>query len=643
MDWLEERLAKLPTAPGVYLMKDRQGEVVYVGKAVNLKSRVRSYFNRTGDPRAFIPLLEGLLGEIETVVVASEKEALLLENELIKRHKPRFNVQLRDDKNFICLRLDPRPDYPRLEVVRSFKNDGARYFGPYASASSIRETLRIINRYFQLRTCSDHVLANRKRPCLLFQIGRCPAPCVNPIPRADYHRNVEAVTLFLEGKASALVEDLRVRIKHAAGELRFEDAARLRDQLFAIERSLERQRIAVTEAIDQDVFAYYREGERLLFYVLYVRQGRISGGQAFPFSGQEFPTEELLDSFASLYYDHENLVPDQVLLPLALEGGTEALEQVLTERKGARVRVLIPKRGDRHELIALAKKNAEQAFVDRRHSREETDAILARLQTRLHLSKLPWRMECYDISHFQGSAIVASQVAVTGGEVDKARYRRFKIKSVTGQDDFASMHEVLTRRLKGGLHAGDLPDLIVVDGGKGQLASAHAAMKDLGIEGIDLVGLAKSRDEDTPEDRTSKTQKSNERVFLLHRKDPIVLAQNSAELFMLTRMRDEAHRFAITFQQKLMRGRNFRSVLEDIPGVGEGRKKSLLKAFGSLKRVREATIEQLTDVVGPSLAERIHGSLHGEPPDLEEEAVVRDGSLEDAVAESAPPNSHSPE
>lgn len=641
MDWLEERLAKLPTEPGVYLMKDRHGDVIYVGKAVNLKSRVRSYFNRTGDTRAFIPLLDSLLGDIETVVVTNEKEALLLENELIKRHKPRFNVQLRDDKNFICLRLDPRPDYPRLEVVRSFKNDGARYFGPYASASSIRETLRTINRYFQLRTCTDHVLHNRKRPCLLFQIGRCPAPCVNPIPREAYHRNVEAVTLFLEGKASALVEDLRVRIKQAAGELRFEDAARLRDQLFAIERSLERQRVAVTEAVDQDVFAYHREGERLLFYVLYIRKGRISGGQAFPFTGQEFPTEELLASFASLYYDHENLIPDQVLLPLELDGGTDAFEQVLSERKGQRVRVRIPKRGDRHELIALAKKNAEQAALDRSRTREENEAILARLQTRLHLSKLPWRMECYDISHFQGAAIVASQVAVTGGEVDKARYRRFKIKSITRQDDFASMHEVLTRRLKAGLSDGDLPDLIVIDGGKGQLASAHAALRDLGIEGVDMVGLAKSRDEDTPQDRTAKTQRSPERVFLLHRKDPIVLAQNSAELFMLTRMRDEAHRFAITFQQNLMRRRNFRSILEDIPGVAEGRKKSLLKAFGSLKRVREATIEQLTDVVGPTLAERIHGYLHGEPPDLEEEEVVRESSLEDAVA-SAPANSTHP-
>jgi excinuclease ABC subunit C len=630
---LEEKIANLPTGPGVYIMRDRQAEIVYVGKAVNLRSRVRSYFSKTGDTRAFVPLLDTLLGDLETVLVSNEKEALLLENELIKRHKPRFNVQLRDDKNFICLRLDTSQDYPRLEVVRRFKNDGARYFGPYSSASSIRETLRIVNRYFQLRTCTDHVLHNRKRPCLLHQIGRCPAPCVNPIPREEYHHHVDEVGLFLEGKGGELIDGLKSRMKRASGELKYEEAARVRDQLFAIERSLERQKIAITEPIDQDVFGVYREGDRILFYVLYVRQGRLNGGQAFPFTGQEFPTEELLASFVNLYYDHENVVPDQVLLPLEPEGELEALEAVLAERRGARVKVLVPKRGERLELVEMARQNAEQAFADRKRSKDETEAVLEKLRQRLHLTRLPRRMECFDISHFQGAAIVASQVAVTDGEVDKARYRRFKIKTLEHQDDFAAMHEVLTRRLKAGLKEGDLPNLIVIDGGKGQLASAHAAVRDLGIEGVELVGLAKSRDEDTPLDRTRKTEKSPERLFLVHRKDPIVLAQNSAELFMLTRMRDEAHRFAITFQQKLMRKRNFRSVLEDIPGVGEGRKKLLLRQFGSLKRVREATIEELADAVGPAIAERIHGYLHGTPPEPEDEEVVRDASLEDAAAE----------
>src|SRR5688572_28704825 len=275
---LQDKIAHLPTEPGVYLMKDRSGEVIYVGKAINLRARVRSYFNRGGDDRAFIPLLDRILGDVETVLVTNEKEALLLENELIKKHEPRFNVKLRDDKNFICLRFDTRQDYPRMEIVRGIQKDGAQYFGPYSSASSIRETLRIINRYFQLRTCSDHVLQNRRRPCLLHQIGRCPALCVYEVPREEYHHGVNEAVLFLEGKANELVARLRLRMQAAANELRFEEAARIRDQLFAIERSLERQKIATTELIDQDVFGLYREGDRLLIYVLFVRQGRITGG-----------------------------------------------------------------------------------------------------------------------------------------------------------------------------------------------------------------------------------------------------------------------------------------------------------------------------------------------------------------------------
>jgi len=637
---VEEKLENLPVAPGVYIMKDRAGEIVYVGKAINLRSRVRSYFTRTGDTRAFVSLLDRVLGDLETVIVTSEKEALLLENELIKKHKPRFNVRLRDDKNFICLRIDAHHPYPRLEVVRRFKNDGAHYFGPYSSASSIRETMRTINRFFGLRTCSDHVLVNRKRPCLLFQIGRCPAPCVKPIPQEQYRRSVDEVVLFLEGRATELVDSLRLRMKEAAKALRFEEAARLRDQLFAIERSLERQKVAIGEPLDLDVFGLYREADRLLFYILYLRQGRITGGQSFPFSDQEFPDDELLPSFVNLYYDQENFVPNEVLLPLEFEG-MESLAELLSERKGAKVKLLVPKRGEKVELVGMAQKNAEQSFQERKRSKDETVAILERLQARLQLSKPPRRMECYDISHFQGASIVASQVAATDGELDKARYRRFKIKGLEGQDDFASMHQVLTRRLTRGLEAGELPDLIVIDGGKGQLASAYAAMKDLGVEGVDMVGLAKSRELDTGGDRAAPSARSPERIFLINRKDPIILSQNSAELFMLTRLRDEAHRFAITFQQKLMRKRNFRSVLEDIPGVGEGRKKALLKHFGSLKRVKEAALEELAEVegMGLALAERVHSFLHNAPlePEGGETAeatdAVREASLEDASLE----------
>ncbi|NVJ06652.1 excinuclease ABC subunit UvrC [Myxococcus sp. AM001] len=625
---LLEKLDALPTGPGVYLMKDRRGQVIYVGKAINLRSRVRSYFNRTGDTRVFVSLLDQLLGDLETVLVSNEKEALLLENELIKKHRPRFNVLLKDDKQFISLRLDRAQAYPRLEVVRKYERDGARYFGPYSSAGAIRETLRVVNRFFRLRTCTDHVLANRKRPCLLHQIGRCPAPCVYPVPQEDYHRSVDEVVLFLEGKAGELVEGLRLRMKRAAQELKFEEAARLRDQLSAIERSLERQKVATTDFKDQDVFAFHREGDRILFYVLWVRQGRLNGGQAFPFGSQEFPDEELIASFVNLYYDQGSFVPEEVLLPLELEDGTGGLEALLTERKGERVRVQVPKRGEKLDLVKMAAKNAEQAFVERRRTKDETDTVLSRLQQRLGLRNFPRRMECFDISHFQGSAIVASQVAVTDGDADKSRYRKYKIKTLEKQDDFASMYEVISRRLKRGLEEQDLPDLLVIDGGKGQLASAHAAMKDVGVESVDVVGLAKSRDLEVF-DRDAESARSPERVFVVGRKDPIVLSQNSAELFMLTRMRDEAHRFAITYQKQVLRKSRVRSALEDIPGVGETRRKQLLRHFGSLKRVGDASIEELAEVVGPAMAERVHAGLHGHPEE-DAEDPVREASLDDA-------------
>jgi excinuclease ABC subunit C len=642
---LEEKLERLPAEPGVYLMKDARGEVIYVGKAVNLRSRVKSYFGRSSDTRAFVPILEGVLHDVDTVLVSNEKEALLLENELIKRHQPRFNVLLKDDKNFICLRLDPAAEWPRLEVVRHFKRDGALYFGPYASASSIRETLRTINRYFQLRTCSDHTLHHRKRPCLLYQIGRCPAPCVYDVSREEYAQSVREVALFLEGKGSELLEALTERMKNAADVQRYEQAARLRDQLFAIERSLERQKIATTEPIDQDVFGFHREADRLVIYVLYVRQGRLNGGQAFPFTGQEFPDEELLASFVNLYYGQGNVLPDEVLLPLRPEGGVESLAELLTEKRGRRVRVLIPQRGEKLRLVEMSAANARQAMVDQRRSRDELEGVLDRLRDRLHLSRPPRRIECFDISHFQGSSIVASQVAMSDGELDRARYRHFRIKSVQVQDDFASMYEVVGRRLRRGLAEGELPDLLVIDGGKGQVASARAAMKDAGVQ-LDVVGLAKSRELEV-DDQAGATARSPERVFLPERKDPIVLPQNSPELFLLVRIRDEAHRFAITYQQKLMRRRNFRSVLEDIPGVGEGRKKALLRAFGSLKRIREASIEELAAEagLGTTLAERIHAHLHASEKELRREVsagqvdedAVREASLEDAAAVERPP------
>ncbi len=635
---LEARLDALPNRPGVYLMKDTSGTIIYVGKAVNLRNRVRSYFNRSSsDSRAFVQLLDRVLGDIGTVVVNSEKEALLLENELIKKHRPRFNVQLRDDKNFLCIRLDPAQRYPRLETVRRPLRDHARYFGPYVSASSIRETLRVVNKFFQLRTCSDHALETRQRPCLLHQIGRCPAPCVKPIDPAEYRKNVDAVVLFLEGRSGPLIESLRGRMKQAATKLEFEEAARLRDQVIALERSLERQAIATTDSVDQDVFGLYREADRITIYALYVRGGRIKDGRAHHFAS-EFPDEELIASFVNQYYADENFVPAEVVVRFA-PTESDALGELLTERKGERVRVVVPQRGDKVELLKLAEKNAERSFSERARTRDEVEQVLGRLKDRLGLRKLPHRMECFDISHSQGTSIVASQVTSIDTEAEPSMYRRYRLKTVTQNDDFASMHEILSRRFKRGLAENDLPDLVVIDGGKGQLASAAAAMKDLGVEGVDLVSLAKSRDLDVL-DRDAESKRSPERVFVLGRKDPIVLPQNAPELFALTRLRDEAHRFAITYQRKVSRKRGLTSELDSIPGVGVARRTALLTHFGSLKQLREASVDEIAEVegVGPAVARTLHAYLH-EPRRVAEEEdddAVRLASLEDAEPKDAP-------
>ncbi len=618
---VRDKLDHLPTEPGVYLMKNREGEIVYVGKAINLRSRVRSYFTR-GDDRAFVALLDEILGDIEVIVVRNEKEALLLESELIKKHKPRYNMQLRDDKSFICLRLDQTAAWPRLEIIRSAQlqrkkgqprviptgiaHDRAHYFGPYSSATSIRETLRLIHRHFRIRNCSDSQMEDcrrKKRPCLQYQIGRCPGPCIQAITEEEYCQNVQEVILFLKGKEATVLERIHQRMNEASDKLEFELAARFRDQIRAIENSLERQRTVSAEDIDRDVVGFYREADRLVVYLLFIRSGRLLGGRTFPSNGQEFPIEELLSSFVDLYYNGDTLLPDEILLPVELEDA-QACETWLSEKRGQKVRVLTPKRGAKAELVELANKNAETSFHENRHSKEELAAMLGRLQKSLGLSRLPHTTECFDISLFQGNSAVGSKVRFLDGEPDKAGYRRFRIKTVKGTDDFAMLYEVLRRRIA----QGDLPDLLVIDGGKGQLASAAAALQDANVR-ADLVSLAKSRV--LAGKMTEPVKRSLERVFVLGRKDPVLLPPDSPELFLLQRLRDEAHRFAIRYHRLLRNRRTLHSLLEDIPGVGSVRRKALLSHFGSLKHLREANPLQISEVegIGPSLAEQIYSAL----------------------------------
>src|SRR3954470_24730556 len=492
---LQQKLATLPTQPGCYLMKDKAGAVVYVGKALNLRARVGQYFQeRSGDTRAFIPFLEDLLGDIEVMITRSEKDALLLENELIKKHRPRFNIKLRDDKNFISLRLSTTHPYPRLEVVRRGEKDGARYFGSSASASSIRETLSIVNRHFQLRTCTDSVMQNRRRPCLQYQIKRCPAPCVYAVPQDEYRRSADEVALFLEGKADELTSQLHGRMKDAAGKLEYERAAQLRDQLHAIDRSLQKQRTVLGDQLDEDVLGFHREGPALEIHLLFFRSGRLVGGRSFGFSRQEFPTEELLESFLDQYYESGAFIPKELLLPLHL-GDAATREVWLSEKKGERVHVHVPERGEKVRLVEMAMENARQSHEEKARTRKSQMEALTRLQSRLRLPRLPRRIECYDISTFQGQLTVGSQVVFTDGEPDKSGYRLFKVRGEAAGDDFASMFQVLTRRLKRGIEEHNLPDLLVIDGGKGQLNVARAALKELGLtlQDVPLAELTKSR------------------------------------------------------------------------------------------------------------------------------------------------------
>lgn len=610
---IAEILERMPTDPGVYLMKDRRGKVIYVGKAANLRARVRQYFQpQSGDTRAFVPLLEGIVADIETVVTGNEKEALLLENNLIKQHQPRFNVKLTDDKNYLVLRLDPRAAWPRLEVVRKIAQDGASYFGPYHSATACREALRVVNRHFQLRICTDHTLENRRRPCLQYQIKRCLAPCVLPVSPQDYAEQVRFVDLFLEGKSDELLDDLRRRMKEAATTMAFERAATLRDQIRALESVLESQRVVLDTFVDQDAFGFHREGQAVEIVALFIRQGKLVGNRAFSFGKQEFPDEEILSSFIGLFYDLQAPAPAEVLLPFAILDA-EVKADWLSDKRGKKVAVLVPQRGPRRGLVDLAAKNAAASFVSRRDRDKDSEVTLGRLQRRLDLARLPRVIECYDISHVQGSDPVASMVVFEDGEPAKSRYRTYRIKRAQGGDDFASMYEVLSRRFRRGKEAtGDadpwkLPDLLVVDGGKGQLGVALAAARDVGIDirpgaGLPIVALAKERESTATEPEDDKAKNRPDRIFLAHGKDAIPIGPTSAEMYVLSRLRDEAHRFAVAFHRSQRKRRTLRSALTSIPGVGPVRRRALLRHFGSLDKVGRAPLDQLAAVSGMTQA-----------------------------------------
>lgn len=610
---IRQRLSEYPTTPGVYLMKDKDGEVVYVGKAANLRARLRSYFARSGgDERFFVHLLDHVLGDIEVVLTRTAKEALLVENELIKTHQPRFNIKLKDDKNFLNLRIGTEHPYPRLEVVRKRKKDGAKYFGPYASASMARQTLRQTNRYFKLRTCRDTDFKNRSRPCLEYQIKRCDAPCVLDVPLDSYAESVRQVTLFLDGRGDQLVAHLRERMADAAVNMDFEQAAMLRDQAKAVEASLQRQAVVMNGLADLDVFGVGREGPFAAVHVQEVRGGRIKRAQAFKLGKNEAPNDVLLGQFVEQYYLDRSNIPKEILLSTTVQDA-DTLEEWLTDRRGLRVQLKVPQRGERRRMVELAETNAANTLrLDQGRQQRQQD-VLHDLQRRLRLTKFPARIECFDISNVQGTDPVSSMVVFIDGEPDKSEYRRFHIRTQSTPDDFLMMKETLTRRFKRSLEGDwDVPDLVVIDGGKGQLRMVREVFAELNVHDVDLISLAKSRllEGQTGDDM----DRSPERVFVPGVKDPIVLRQNSAPLYLLARLRDEAHRFAITFHRNTRRKKRLTSSLDTIPGVGASRRKALLRHFGSLKNVKGATLDELMQVKGISqaVAQTIHSALHSD-------------------------------
>ncbi len=599
---LEERIDALPTSAGVYLFRNARGKVLYVGKAQNLRSRVRSYFRAGGDGRHQVPLLVERAADVEVVVTPSVKDALLLENELNKRHKPVFYVRLRDDKQYLGLRLDPRETWPRLVGVRRFREDGAWYFGPFTSSVAMRDAVSNLRRIFPLRSCSDAVLrdyARRGRPCIEFEMKRCAAPCCERIEPEAYAELVHGTALFLRGRSDELRRELEARMGAAAREERFEDAARLRDQLGAIDKTVERQQIVAERAIDRDVFGMARRGGELEVHALHVRAGRVVGHAAWAFSDVQLDDGEALGSFLGQYYGSPERPPAREVLTPRDPADPGPLCELLAERAGRRVELRTPQRGPGRELVAMATANAELRLAQRLEARESVEAAARELAERLGLARVPRRIECYDVSTLAGTFAVASRVVFEDGRPDKNAYRRYRIREAPAGDDYACLREVIQRRVAR-VASEPLPDLLMVDGGKGQLGVAGAVLGDAGLE-VDLLGIAKERDDESPGPRVKRSGGLKaERIFLPGRKDAVLLRPSSPALLLLQRVRDEAHRFAIEFQRRLRQRANLTSILEEVPGIGPGKRRALLRELGSLRAVREAPPEQLAAVAGVS-------------------------------------------
>lgn len=609
---IKATLKHLPDKPGVYLMKDDAGRVLYVGKAQSLRSRVRQYW-QAGRSQAPLRIESAIdqVADVEYTMTDTVSEALLLEANLVKRYQPRFNVRLKDDKSYPFIKVTLADDFPRIERTRKLPNDGSRYFGPYASASSVDESMNLIRRIFPFRTCTIAISEGQKaldRPCLLYHIKRCQGPCIDVISKADYAADIEQVMLFLEGHQEQVSTALREDMEAAAEALQFERAAALRDKVRAIERTMESQKMAGFAKRVLDVLGYARAGKEAAVQLFAIRDGKTLSRDIFLLENVADDTdEEVLTSFVKQYYARAGSIPPRVLVPFALPDVGE-LEEFLTARAQRKVAIAVPQRGEGRKLMALAGRNAAET-LEREQVRwladqGKTDRALAELADALALAAPPTRIECYDISTIQGTNTVGSMVVFEDGQPRTGEYRRFRIKGVQGQDDFASHQEVLRRRFRRALDAEEggaeqlrwrMPDLVIIDGGKGQVSAAREVLDELGLHDLPMAGLAKEREE----------------LFTPGRSEPIVLPANSGGLYMLQRLRDEAHRFAITYHRSLRAKAATKSALDDLAGVGPARKRALLRVFGSSRALKGASVDEIAAVpgIGSSMAARIREHL----------------------------------
>ena len=606
---INEQLKQLPVNPGVYLMKDAGGKIIYVGKAGNLGNRVRSYFQPSAklEPKTRQQVTE--VQELEFFITNSEYEALILENNLIKRYRPFYNIRLKDDKGYPYIRINLNEDWPTVSFTRSLRDDGARYFGPFTSPWSVKQTLKVLESIFRFRTCEKPITGTDKRPCLKYHLGHCLAPCTGFVSKDEYKEAIKQIVLFLEGKRDKVIREFELEMKSASEALNFERAAQLRDRIGAIKNVIEGQKIAAKVSSNEDVIAFVTEKDQTYVQVFFVRSGKLIGRESFVLTGTnaEEP-KQIMTSFVKQYYGSATNIPPLLLLQYPIDD-KEAIRNWLKQKRDGPVEISVPRQGSKKELVQIVIENAEQGLKQMKVKQFAAPALvesaLKEIQEKLGLPRPPERIEGYDISNIQGKEAVGSMVVFENGRAKPSHYRRFRIKTVTEANDYAMLHEVLSRRFKRMTADkseqdtketwGLLPDLVLIDGGKGQLHAAHTAMKEAGAGALSIASLAKE----------------NEEIFIPGRSSPIVLPRNSPALQLIQRVRDESHRFAVAYFTKVHKKKTFTSLLDNIPGIGPKRKRTLLKQFGTVKGIKEASTEALLTVKGmtPELVERLKGNL----------------------------------